>query len=162
MSTPILLQSRRPTLLIALLVLTLGTLFMFAPHFFSVRNVTNVLVQSSTLAMLAIGMSFVMIGGGIDLSAPATMAFSAVIGALALKAGAPAVFCALVMILTGAAIGAFNGFAVGYMRMIPFVVTLATRSRAAPCWRSARCLAPSTASLWSCWASTRSLQPWAA
>jgi ribose/xylose/arabinose/galactoside ABC-type transport system permease subunit len=126
MSTLILPPSRRTTLLIALLVLTLGTLFMFAPHFFSVRNVINVLVQSSTLAMLAIGMSFVMIGGGIDLSAPATMAFSAVIGALALKVGAPAVFCALVMIVTGAAIGAFNGLAVGYMRMIPFVVTLAT------------------------------------
>jgi ribose/xylose/arabinose/galactoside ABC-type transport system permease subunit len=126
MSAPTPLPSRRTILLIALLVLTLGALFEFAPHFFTVRNVTNVLVQSSTLAMLAIGMSFVMIGGGIDLSTPANMALSAVMGALALQAGGPFVLCALVMIVTGAAIGAFNGFAVGYMRMIPFVVTLAT------------------------------------
>jgi ribose/xylose/arabinose/galactoside ABC-type transport system permease subunit len=126
MFVPTLLPSRRTMLLIALLVLTLGALFEFAPHFFTVRNVTNVLVQSSTLAMLAIGMSFVMIGGGIDLSTPANMAFCAVMGAFALRAGSPFVICALVMIVTGAAIGAFNGFAVGYMRMIPFVVTLAT------------------------------------
>jgi ribose/xylose/arabinose/galactoside ABC-type transport system permease subunit len=126
MSTPVPVPSRRTTLLIAVLVVTLAALFAFAPQFFTLRNVVNVLVQSSTLAMLAIGMSFVMIGGGIDLSSPANMAFSAVVGALALKAGAPAVVCALVMIVTGAAIGAFNGFAVGYLRMIPFVVTLAT------------------------------------
>jgi ribose/xylose/arabinose/galactoside ABC-type transport system permease subunit len=126
MSTPMPLPNRRTTLLAALLILTLISLFEFAPQFFTVRNVVNVLVQSSTLAILAIGMTFVMIGGGVDLSAPANMAFSAVIGALALKAGVPAPICALFMILTGAAIGAFNGFAVGYMRMIPFVVTLAT------------------------------------
>jgi ribose/xylose/arabinose/galactoside ABC-type transport system permease subunit len=126
MWTPVPLPSRRTTLLVALLALTLAALFAFAPQFFTVRNIVNVLVQSSTLAILAIGMSFVMIGGGIDLSTPANMAFSAVVGALALKFGVPAAICALVMTLAGAAIGAFNGLAVGYLRMIPFVVTLAT------------------------------------
>ena len=58
--------------------LVLGLLAAFAPSFFRLNNLINILVQTSTLAILAMGMSFVMIGGGIDLSMPANMAMSAV------------------------------------------------------------------------------------
>ena len=51
------------------------------------NNLINILVQTSTLAILAIGMSVVMIGGGIDLSMPANMAISAVLGALDMRVG---------------------------------------------------------------------------
>lgn len=95
-----------------------------APNFFRPNNLINILVQTSSLGVMAIGMCVVMIGGGIDLSIPANMAFSAVIGALAMRWGVPVGIA--VMLLTGAGIGLFNGIAVAIFGMTPFVVTLAT------------------------------------
>ena len=106
--------------------LVLGLLAAFAPSFFRLNNLVNILVQTSTLAILAIGMSVVMIGGGIDLSMPANMAMSAVLGALYMRVGHDPVTGSAIMIVSGATIGALNGVAVAYLRMIPFVVTLAT------------------------------------
>ena len=71
-------------LVLALAILVF--LYYHASHFYAQRNIINILVQMSSLALLAIGMTFVMVGGGIDLSMPATMAFGAVIGAF-LRAG---------------------------------------------------------------------------
>ena len=110
---------------LALVVVVLAVLWGFAPSFFKFNNLMNILVQASTLAVLATGMSIVMIGGGIDLSLPFSAALSAVLGALYMRATGDALVGPLVMIAAGIAIGAFNGFAVGYLRMIPFVVTLA-------------------------------------
>jgi ribose transport system permease protein len=70
-------------------------------------------------------MAFVMIGGGIDLSMPANMALAAVVGALYMSAGGSAFVGSLLMIAAAIAIGLLNGLAVAYLRMIPFVVTLA-------------------------------------
>jgi ribose/xylose/arabinose/galactoside ABC-type transport system permease subunit len=95
-----------------------------APNFFRPNNLINILVQTSSLGVMAIGMCIVMIGGGIDLSIPANMAFSAVIGALAMRWGMPVGIA--VMLVTGAGIGLFNGVAVAIFGMTPFVVTLAT------------------------------------
>lgn len=100
-------------------------LAIWAPNFFNVNNARNILGQTSVLAVLALGMSSVMIGGGIDLSLPFNAALSAVFGALYMRATGDALMGLNVMIVSGTAIGAFNGFAVGYLRMNPFVVTLA-------------------------------------
>jgi len=111
-----------PILLVAALLVLM---WAEAPKFFTPRNLTSLLVQASMLGVMAIGMTVVMVGGGIDLSMPATMAFAAVLGALVLAQGAPLVVGALVMLATGLLVGAFNGFAVAVLGMIPFVVTLA-------------------------------------
>jgi ribose transport system permease protein len=68
-----------------------------------------------------------MVSGGIDLSLPAAMAFGAVLGGLVMD-GQPGLMPIglLIMISVPVAIGAFNGFAIAYLRMLPFVVTLAT------------------------------------
>jgi hypothetical protein len=63
------------------------TMHLLAPNFFRPQNLLNVLVQTSSLGVMAIGMTFVMLGGGIDLSIPATMACAAVLGAFAMPAG---------------------------------------------------------------------------
>jgi len=115
----------RPLASAVLCALVLALLAAYAPTFFKLNNLINILVQASTLAVMAIGMTVVMIGGGIDLSLPFNAALSAVLGAMYMRAtgdpfGGPAV-----MITMALAIGAFNGIAVGYLRMIPFVVTLA-------------------------------------
>jgi ribose/xylose/arabinose/galactoside ABC-type transport system permease subunit len=115
----------RPLVSLALCVLVLAVLAMYAPSFFKLNNFINILVQASTLAVMAVGMAVVMIGGGIDLSLPFNAALSAVLGAMYMRATGDPIGGPLVMIGSALAIGVFNGVAVGYLRMIPFVVTLA-------------------------------------
>jgi ribose/xylose/arabinose/galactoside ABC-type transport system permease subunit len=122
-------SSGRPMLRLAvtlvLVAVVIAVLWLFAPSFFKLNNFINILVQASTLTVLAIGMSTVMIGGGIDLSLPFNAALSAVLGAMYMRATGDAIAGPLVMIAAGIVIGTANGVAVGYLRMIPFVVTLA-------------------------------------
>jgi ribose/xylose/arabinose/galactoside ABC-type transport system permease subunit len=115
----------RPLVTVVLCAVVLVMLWLYAPTFFKLNNVINIFVQASALAVLAVGMSTVMIGGGIDLSLPFNAALSAVLGAMYMRATGDAIVGPLIMLAAGAAIGAFNGIAVGYLRMIPFVVTLA-------------------------------------
>src|SRR6476659_3851140 len=115
----------RPLISLALCVLALAVLALYAPSFFKLNNLINILVQTSTLAVMAVGMAVVMIGGGIDLSLPFNAALSAVFGAMYMRATGDPFGGPVIMIATALAIGAFNGVAVGYLRMIPFVVTLA-------------------------------------
>lgn len=110
---------------LAIGVALLAVMFLNAPTFFRVNNLINILVQTSALGVMAVGMSFVMIGGGMDLSIPANMAFSAVMGAYAMRWGgvAPGI---VTMLAVGCLIGLVNGTAVASFGMTPFVVTLAT------------------------------------
>jgi ribose transport system permease protein len=110
---------------LAIGVALLAVMFWNAPTFFRVNNLINILVQTSALGVMAVGMSFVMIGGGMDLSIPANMAFSAVMGAYAMRWGGVAPGIAT-MLVVGCLIGLFNGTAVAAFGMTPFVVTLAT------------------------------------
>ena len=89
-----------PVMLGAALLLTMDLL---APNFFRPQNFLNVLVQTSSLGIMAIGMTFVMLGGGIDLSIPATMAFAAVLGAFVMPAAGVAAGL-LTMLAVGGAI----------------------------------------------------------
>jgi ribose transport system permease protein len=108
-----------------ILVVVLVLLALFVPNFFTSRNIGNVLVQAAPLALMAIGMAIVMITGGIDLSIPSVMGLSAIIGAMVLRDTGSIPLAGLTMLLVGSALGAVNGFSVAYLRMIPFVVTLA-------------------------------------
>lgn len=110
---------------LAIGVVLLGVMFWNAPTFFRLNNLINILVQTSALGIMAVGMSFVMIGGGIDLSIPANMAFSAVMGAYVMRWGGVAPGLATMIAIAGL-IGLFNGTAVAAFGMTPFVVTLAT------------------------------------
>ena len=117
------------SLVIALIVLfILVFLWAYAPSFFKINNLVNILVQAATLAVMAVGMSVVMIGGGIDLSLPFNAAVSAVLGAMYMRANGGVVVGSLIMLASASAIGLLNGLAVGYLGMIPFVVTLAMMS----------------------------------
>jgi ribose/xylose/arabinose/galactoside ABC-type transport system permease subunit len=121
---------RRRILLAALIsALAFAALVTFAfnaPTFFRLNNIINVLVQSSSLGLLSIGMCFVLVGGGIDLSMPAVLAFSGIVAAMYMRETQDVLLGLPIMLVTGALLGAFNGIAVAYLRMAPFVVTLAT------------------------------------
>ena len=118
--------ARQLVVSIVILIIVLIALSVDAPRFFRYNNILNVLLQAALLGLPAIGMTVVMIVGGIDLSLPANVAMSAVAGALYMKSGGNWPLGALIMAGTGVAIGIVNGIAVARLRMIPFVVTLAT------------------------------------
>jgi ribose/xylose/arabinose/galactoside ABC-type transport system permease subunit len=110
----------------ALLLVILVVLLVLAPSFFRPNNLVNVLVQTSSLGLMAVGMAPVMIAGGIDLSSPANMALGAVLGAMFIQAGGNPVVGCLIMVAAATLVGLLNGVAVALLGMIPFVVTLAT------------------------------------
>jgi len=124
-SRPRAVPSRQMIVSILILAAMLLLLGLYAPNFFRYNNILNVFLQASLLGMLAIGMAVVMIVGGIDLSLPANMAMSAILGALYMKATGEWVGAPFIMAGAGALIGLVNGLAVARLKMIPFVVTLA-------------------------------------
>jgi len=95
-----------------------------SPAFLSVNNGLTVLLQTSVIGLLAIGMTMVIITGGIDLSVGSILALSGVVTGLVIKAGLPVVPAMALGVLTGAACGFANGMVIAKMRITPFVATL--------------------------------------
>ncbi|EAU48304.1 ABC transporter, membrane spanning protein (ribose) [Salipiger bermudensis HTCC2601] len=96
-------------------------------NFFSVGNIMNVLRQVSIVAILAVGMTFVILTGGIDLSVGAVMALSGTIAAgLMVNMGLPGWVGLLAGLGVGVGLGIFNGVMVAWGRMPAIIVTLAT------------------------------------
>lgn len=99
---------------------------MTVPHFMRLGNVLNILEQLSILGFMSIGMTFVMVSGGIDLSTYTIVSAGSVVGAAAMVSGhSPVVGCAL-MAAVGLIFGSINGLAIAFGQMIPFIVTLST------------------------------------
>ena len=95
-------------------------------RFATLRNAQNILVQSSTVAVAALGMTMIIVSGGIDLSAGTSMALSATSLAWCLLAGySPAVSVAAGLAV-GCLCGCANGLLVSLLRIVPFIVTLGT------------------------------------
>lgn len=101
---------------------------LLAPDFLSQRNLLNILQQSSINACLALGMTLVIISGGIDLSVGPTAAIAAVITATLLVSGVPIPIAILAGLAIGAICGLVNGVLVAYAGLQPFIVTLGTLS----------------------------------
>ncbi|MEM9630878.1 MAG: ABC transporter permease [Pseudomonadota bacterium] len=92
--------------------------------FFTVNNGLTVLLQTSVIGLLGIGMTLVIITGGIDLSVGSVLALSGVVTGLSVKAGLPIAPAMAAGVLAGAACGLVNGFVITKMRITPFVATL--------------------------------------
>src|SRR5438552_10818261 len=112
------------TPLISLIVLCAITALL-TDRFLSPLNLTNVLVQSSIMAVIAMGMTFVIVGGGFDLSVGSTTALAGCVAAMVMvKAGLVAGVVA--GIGAGAAIGLANGLIIAELGVNPFITTLGT------------------------------------
>ena len=100
------------------------TFSFLSPVFFPIPNVLNILQQSSINALIALGMTLVIISGGIDLSVGPTAALSAILGATMMVAGVPVPLAILATLGIGAICGVFSGSLVAYAGLQPFIVTL--------------------------------------
>jgi len=107
----------------ALAVLVVGNTLL-TPHFASAGNLWNVLLQVSPVLLAAVGMTFVIATGGVDLSVGSTMAISGAIAAVLIDRGP--VVAAVAALAGGCLVGALNGCLIGSLRVQPIVVTLAT------------------------------------
>ena len=107
-----------------LIVLLIGAQARF-PRFLSPGNISALLLDNAYLVVLAVGLTFVILTGGIDLSVGSVMAFTGILGASLLSQGVPAVVAIPVMLVAGAAIGLLIGILVQYFDVQPFIASLA-------------------------------------
>lgn len=116
---------RRAGLAIALLVLIVASSFI-SPHFLNPINLLNVLRQVALYGILGVGMTFVILTKGIDLSFGSTVALVGVTGALLMEQGISIPLVIIICLALGAIVGAVNGFGVSYWRLPAFITTLGT------------------------------------
>ncbi|MEX0852215.1 MAG: ABC transporter permease [Bauldia sp.] len=105
--------------------------FGLTPHFVGFENVANIIKQASFTGVIAVGMTFVLLTGGIDISVGSNMYVSAMAAGYLLQNpqldNAVGVVAAIIVaLLSGAIFGAINAFCVVKLRITPFLVTLAT------------------------------------
>ena len=108
------------------LVLLCIVITIVTPNFLSVSNITNVFSQVSVNAIIAIGMTFVILTGGIDLSVGSTLAISGAVGASIVKLTGNVFLAIIVAAVIGIAVGLINGLLVSKGKLQAFIVTLAT------------------------------------
>ena len=114
------------TLVIVLFVLLL-LFYCFAPKFMTIENIKNILVQNAYIIVSSIGMAFVIIGGGIDLSVGYQISLVGVITTISIQWFHLPVWCSvLIGLMTGTLLGAINGFLSVKLQVHPMVITLAT------------------------------------
>jgi ribose transport system permease protein len=105
-----------------------AVLWALTPHFLTVSNLLNIAQQTSINAIVAAGMTFVIISGGIDLSVGSIVALSGVALGSLLQAGQPTVVAVVAAVAVGIACGLLNGLLVSFGRLPPFIATLGMMS----------------------------------
>jgi len=99
---------------------------IFGMNYFSYATLVNIIDAAYYIGFISMGVTFVIVSGGIDLSVGTVMMASTLIGGVALKHGLPMPLSILVIILVGTAFGFFNGIIVSRLKLPPFIATLGT------------------------------------
>jgi len=113
-------------LLVLVAIIIVGHLA--SPNFLTVRNAGNVVAFSSIIALLAVGQFYVILTGGIDLSVGSILALSTVVAALILRTDVNAVLASALTLAACCLVGFGNGLLVVWLRIPPFIATLAMMS----------------------------------
>lgn len=109
------------TLILLFVALTIAT-----PHFLTKINLSSVARQTAVINIMALGMTPVIITGGIDISVGSILALAGLFGTMAIKNGQPIPVAIVIGILSGLACGLLNGLFITLLRVNPFIVTLGT------------------------------------
>lgn len=113
-------------ILLIVLIIVMAVMSGMSEYFLTADYLLNATRFISETSLIGLGMTLVILTGGIDLSVGSMMALSSVCLGLACKAGAPAVIAVLLSLLAGVAGGALNGFVVCKLKIPALIVTLAT------------------------------------
>lgn len=112
-------------LIFALIVMVI-IFTILSPYYFTSKNFMNILVASSLIGLAAIGQSYLVICGQIDLSPGAVAGFSGVLAAMLLQRGIGTLLTLIIVVLIGIFIGFVNSLIVNKLKIAPFIATLAT------------------------------------
>lgn len=110
---------------LSLIVLFVG-LAIASPHFLTRTNLSSVVRQTAVINIMALGMTIIIIAGGIDLSVGAILAMGGLLGTMAMAKGMPIAAGIAIGILTGLGCGLLNGILTARLKIAPFIVTLGT------------------------------------
>jgi ribose transport system permease protein len=120
------LPGYREYLTIGLLIVELVLFSILSDNFFTSTNLTRIIQNSAELAIVSIGMTMVIIMGGIDLSVGSVLGICAIVVGQMLTAGVSPVLILLSVMVIGAVVGLINGGLIAYLKMPDIIVTLAT------------------------------------
>ena len=112
--------------LLALVVISVLFAFLIGPQFFRAANLELMARQTAIVCVAALGMTMVIVSGGIDLSVGSVISLSTVVTALALRANTGPLAAAMGAVAAGALCGLINGLLITGLRVVPFIVTLGT------------------------------------
>ena len=119
---------REISLVIVMIVIAIFVEYRSGGNFLTAENLSDMFAETSVLAICAVGMMFVMVTGGIDLSIGAIMALGAMAGCTVLKnnPGVPTIAVVGIAMAVGIASGFFNGVLVSKLKILPIIATLGT------------------------------------
>ena len=118
--------TKRYLFLVGLIIIASVGFSIANPNFYSLVNMGILLRSIAVLFLLSMGMTFVMLTGGIDLSVGSNVAFSGAVGVITLTTTGSPTLGFLTAVLAGMFIGLINGVFVGWLKLSAFMVTLAT------------------------------------
>lgn len=109
-----------------ILLVVAGAMCLLSANFRTVSNLQTLLLNGAVIAFLALGQTFVLLTGGIDLSTGSNVAMTGVLATVAMRAGLPWWLAALVAIAAGILLGIINGILIHYVGLPAFIVTFST------------------------------------
>lgn len=118
--------AKRQIVVLIAIAAMIGIFSFLSPHFLTSHNFSIILKDLPELGLLSIGMSLVMITGGIDISAGAVLGVAAIIIGKSMLGGAPGWLSAISGLLIGGTLGLLNGVIIVYGRVTPIIATLGT------------------------------------
>ena len=110
---------------VTLTILFVG-LAVASPHFLTETNLSSVVRQTAVINIMALGMTLIIVSGGIDLSVGAILAMGGLLGTMTMERGQAIPLAILVGILAGCFWGLVNGVLITRLKISPFIVTLGT------------------------------------
>ncbi len=110
---------------LTLLALAIG-LSLATPHFLTAMNLASLIRQTAVINIMALGVTLVIVAGGIDLSVGSLMALAGLLGCMAMERGMGMAAGIAVGVVAGTALGLANGLVITRMKINPFIVTLGT------------------------------------
>ena len=114
--------------LIVVIILMSAAFTILKPGYISIKNLINILTAGSLCGLIAIGESYLIIAGQIDLSPGAVAAFSGVLSAILVERGVPFAIALIITIAVAACFGVINAFQVTKLNIQPFIASLAVMS----------------------------------